>query len=126
LRAPTAGDESEDWLLASVAEIEMAGRDTVASVEAVIASLESVREARRSGRSSAEIAGGIIAAGGPAMRRRAGAAVAGYERAIMIFRSRVVRSLVDDEQLSFSEVARRMGVSRQKVTRLYHAAPPPP
>jgi predicted DNA-binding protein (UPF0251 family) len=44
-----------------------------------------------------------------------------YEHAVMLFRRGMVRALVDEGGLSLTEVARRMGVSRQGVARLYDA-----
>ena len=37
----------------------------------------------------------------------------------MMYRVGLIRAMVDEEKLSFAEVARRMGVSRQMIARLY-------
>jgi predicted DNA-binding protein (UPF0251 family) len=42
-----------------------------------------------------------------------------YERAVMRLRGGVVRALIDEENVSLTELAQRMGVSRQVVARLY-------
>ena len=39
--------------------------------------------------------------------------------AVTEYRAHVIRSLVDDEHLSFSEIGDVIGVSRQMVARLY-------
>ncbi len=38
----------------------------------------------------------------------------------MVYRVCLIRAMVDEEKLSFAQVARHMGVSRQMVARLYH------
>lgn len=54
-------------------------------------------------------------------RRETAKAFADYERAVGSLRASMVRALVDEEGASFSALARRMGISRQAVTRLYEA-----
>jgi predicted DNA-binding protein (UPF0251 family) len=44
------------------------------------------------------------------------------ERAVADYRASKVRALVDEEQLTFTEVAKLTGVSRQIVARLYKGA----
>lgn len=112
----------DDWLLRSVDHVEEAGRATIAGVEALIASLEPLRQQRGAGVPLAGIADDLIARGGPAVRRRCGEALAEYARAVMLFRARMIRAMVDTEGMSLSEVSRKLGVSRQMVTRLYRAA----
>jgi hypothetical protein len=61
----------------------------------------------------------VADAGGREARRGVDEAFARYERAVMTFRSSVVRALVHGDGLSLSEVGRRLGISRQMATRLY-------
>jgi predicted DNA-binding protein (UPF0251 family) len=87
----------------------------------VVHSLADTRVERDAGLSIAEIAERVLSRAGRETRLRAATAMDEYERAAMRFRGAVVRALVEGGNLSLTEVARRMGVSRQVVTRLYQA-----
>jgi hypothetical protein len=85
--------------------------------------LVSARRRRLAGASMLEIVDDLVAAGGPeALRRETARAFARYERAVKAFRGTVIRTLVDQEGVRLSEVSRRLSISRQMTTRLYHAA----
>jgi hypothetical protein len=85
----------------------------------VVQSLAETRRERNAGSPIAETADQVLARQGRETRLHASAAMDAYERAAMRFRSGMVRALVEEGNLSLTEVARRMGVSRQVVTRLY-------
>jgi DNA-binding NtrC family response regulator len=104
--------------------------DIAAAVEAARQALDestdplvSVRRRRLAGASMLEIVDDLVAAGGhEALRRQTARAFAVYERAVQAFRGTVIRTLVDEEGASMSEVSRRLSISRQMTTRLYDAA----
>jgi Trp operon repressor len=108
-----------DWLLGSIDEVERKARAAQDALDAVVQSLAETRDERGAGLTMAEIADRALAQGGRETRLRAATAMDEYERAAMTLRGRVIRALIDDGNLSLTEVARRMGVSRQVVTRLY-------
>ena len=66
-------------------------------------------------RSSTISSPGVVASA----RLRSSAAIDAFEHAVMVYRVGLIRAMVDEEKLSFSEVGRRMGVSRQMIARLY-------
>jgi hypothetical protein len=47
--------------------------------------------------------------------------IAEWQRCVQRLRSLVVRRLVDDDGLTFAEVARHLSISRQMATRLYNS-----
>jgi hypothetical protein len=61
----------------------------------------------------------LISQGGREARLRSSAAIEAFEHAVMVYRVGLIRAMVDEEKLSFAEVARLLGVSRQMVARLY-------
>ena len=61
--------------------------------------------------------------GGREIRDRTVKAFAAYEHAMTLHRSVAIRALVDDGGMTFSQVARLGGVSRQMIARLYAADP---
>jgi DNA-directed RNA polymerase sigma subunit (sigma70/sigma32) len=63
----------------------------------------------------------LIDRGGREARLRTSAAIDAFEHAIMVYRIGLIRAMVDDEKLSFTEVGRHLGVSRQMIARLYRA-----
>lgn len=112
----------EDWFVAAVDEVERAGRAASSALDDVIRELQSARQARRAGRPIGEIVDELIAAGGRESRLSAADAFDHYERAVASMRAAVVRALVDDDGQTFTEVGRRLGVSRSMVARLYRTA----
>jgi predicted HTH domain antitoxin len=66
-----------------------------------------------------EIVADLISQGGREARLRSSAAIEAFEHAVMVYRVGLIRAMVDEEKLSFAEVARLMGVSRQMIARLY-------
>jgi DNA-directed RNA polymerase specialized sigma subunit len=110
-----------DWLLASIELVESAAEAARRALDAAVQSVEETRRERQAGLPMVEIADRALARSGREARLQASAAMDEYENAVMRFRGGVVRALVDEGNLSLSEVARRMGVSRQVVARLYRA-----
>lgn len=110
---------SEDWFVRAIERVAEAGRSACREIDHAVRDLEAGRQARLSGRPVSEIVDELIARGGPAVRRRTAQAFQDYERAINALRAAVVRTLVDEHGHSFTEVARRLMVSRQAIARLY-------
>jgi hypothetical protein len=51
------------------------------------------------------------------------AAINAFENAVAVYRGGLIRAMVDEEKLTFTEVGRILGVSRQMASRLYHERP---
>jgi hypothetical protein len=112
---------SEDWFESAVARVAQAGRAACVSLEDAVRSLEDGARWRSTGRSVTDIVDDLLAGGGRDIRLGTTDVFRDYERAIAAMRASVVRFLVDDEGLSLTDVARKMGVSRQAVARLYRS-----
>jgi len=84
--------------------------------------LAGARQQRLAGKTPLEVGLGLIERGSPEARASAASSFDDFERAVMAFRQLTVRSAVEDDGWSVSELARRMGISRQRVSRLYQAA----
>lgn len=123
---PTA---STAWLLEAIKRIEQSGEDAQRAIGAGVASTDMARERLEAGMPISEIVADLMAQGGREARLRSSAAVDEYEHAVMVYRAGLVRAMVDEEQMSFAQVAQVMAVSRQMITRLYHSlcdeCPPP-
>jgi hypothetical protein len=93
-----------------------------------IASIDGARERLVAGMSVSELVEDLIAKGGRETRLKSSAAVEAFEHAVMVYRVGLIRAMVDEEKLSFTEVGRRFGVSRQMIARLYRhdERPDPP
>ena len=113
---------SEDWFVRAIERVAEAGRLAVQEIEQSVRELEAGRHARLFGRPLAEVVEELIGRGGPQIRSRTAQAFRDYERAIAAMRAGVVRALVDEHGHTFTDVARKLGVSRQAVARLYHQA----
>lgn len=114
-----AAVESTDWLLESIRRVERTGESARAAITRAVESIEGSRQQRIEGKPISSIVDDLMARGGRESRLKSAAAVDDFEHAIMEFRVGLIRALIDDEGLSFSEVGRRIGVSRQMVARLY-------
>lgn len=64
----------------------------------------------------------LIGAGGRWLRLGASEAFTAYEQALNEMRAGVVRVLVETDGLSLTDVASKMGVSRQAAAKLYKRA----
>jgi hypothetical protein len=110
-----------DWLLDSIDGVERAGALAQHEISASIESLERAKGQREAGVSVATIVSDLEADGARETRLRAAGAMATYEHAMMVFRVGLVRDLIDRDGLTFTEVGRRIGVSRQMTARLYRS-----
>jgi hypothetical protein len=110
---------STPWLLDAIKRIEQTGEEAQRAIGEGLASVEGARERLVTGVPVSVIVADLIAEGGREARLRSSAAIDAFEHAVMMYRVGLIRAMVDEEELSFAEVARRMGVSRQMIARLY-------
>lgn len=111
---------AEDWLVAALRSVEGTATEAAARLSVVDGVLAPLRADREAGVPLPVIAQRLVDGGGEA-RRAAAAAFLKYEQAVSVLRAQVVCALVDEEGATLSALARRMGLSRQAVTRLYEA-----
>jgi len=116
---------STHWLLAAIERVEQTGEEAQRAIGEGVASIDEARERLLAGVPVSEIVEYLIAQGGREARLRSSAAVETFEHAVMVYRVGLVRAMIDEEGLTFTEVGRRMGVSRQMIARLYryHGGP---
>ncbi len=107
------------WLLEAIKHIEQTGEEAQRAIAEGVVSIDRARERLTAGVPVSEIVDDLIARGGRDARLRSSAAIDAFEHAVMVYRVGLIRAMVDEEKLSFSEVGRRMGVSRQMIARLY-------
>jgi hypothetical protein len=107
------------WLLDAIQRIEETGEEAQRAIGQGLASIDGARERLMAGVPVSEIVTDLIAQGGREARLRSSASIEAFEHAVMLYRVGLIRSMVDGEKLTFAEVARRMGVSRQMIARLY-------
>jgi DNA-directed RNA polymerase specialized sigma24 family protein len=110
---------SEDWYLDSIDQVERAADDLHASLDVVMDALADARTARVAGDDLGDIIRGLIERGGREARLAPTHAFHAFEQALTSYRARAIRSLVDDEHMTYTEIAELIGVSRQMVARLY-------
>lgn len=114
--------DHDDWLLAA---LDVAARANAAAVEALEASARTfpqIGRQREAGVPLADIIDHTLAAGGQKLRTDAGRAIVDYQAAVMRLRAAIVRGMVEEAGMTLTAVAACLGLSRQKVSRLYHAA----
>ncbi len=115
-RSPVA---STDWLLEAIKRVEQTGEEARRAIGEGVASIDTFRERLVAGVPVSEIVDDGIAQGGRETRLRASAAIEAFEHAVMVYRAGLIRAMVDEEKLSFTEIGSRIGVSRQMIARLY-------
>lgn len=109
---------TEDWLLGMLDEVERTATAAMSELAGAVEVLRDIRAERVGGLDLVSVAEALAVRGAPA-RRSAAAAFQDYEHAVAVLRGRVIRTLVDDQGVTLSALARRMGLSRQAVARLY-------
>jgi hypothetical protein len=110
---------STPWLLEAIKRIEQTGEEAQRAIGEGLASIDGARRRLEADIPVSEIVADLMAQGGREARLRSSAAIEAFEHAVMMYRVGLIRAMVDEEKLSFAEVARRMGVSRQMIARLY-------
>jgi len=114
----------QEWFALAVENVVTAGQRAGAAIERATGELESCRDAQREGVPLSKVVDRLIGGGGRETRLGAAEAFRDFERAVASMRAAVVRGLIDDEDLSLSDVAQRMRISRQAVARLYRSQDP--
>jgi DNA-directed RNA polymerase specialized sigma24 family protein len=110
---------SDDWYLDSIDLVQRAADDLHASLDVVMDALADARTARVAGDGVVDIVRGLVARGGRETRLAPTQAFRAFEQAITAYRARAIQALVDDEHMTYTEIAGLLGVSRQMVARLY-------
>lgn len=113
---------SQDWCLVSTARVEGAANDLREQLERLMDALREAQSRRLAGAGAVDIATGLMARGGRETRLAPTVAFRKFEAAVTEYRASLIRALVDEDQLTFTEVGRLTGASRQMVARLYHRA----
>jgi hypothetical protein len=117
---------SRNWLLEAIEQVERTGAEAQRAITAGVASIDAARQQLVAGTPVSGIVGDLVSRGGRDARLAASAAIDAFEHAIMLYRGGLIRAMVDDEKLTFTEVGRLLGVSRQMTARLYHEHPERP
>jgi hypothetical protein len=112
---------STNRLLEAIERVEQTGEEAQRAIREGVASVETAREQLVAGAPVSEMVDDLIARGGRQARLRSSAAIDAFEHAVMVYRVGLIQAMVDDEKLSFTEVGRRLGVSRQMIARLYRS-----
>ncbi|MCU1601077.1 MAG: hypothetical protein JWO22_1786 [Frankiales bacterium] len=108
-----------DWYGQAVQRVEDEARRLKASVDAAALMLKTAAEQHRDGADLPDVIGRLVAEGGRTTRRSSATAFAAFEAAVTSYRSQVVTALVDQHDMTYTEIARLIGVSRQMVARLH-------
>jgi hypothetical protein len=120
---PMGGQEvtamSDDWYLGSIDQVQRAADDLHASLDVVVDALADARTARVAGDGLVDIIRALVDRGGREARLAPTQAFHAFEQSITAYRARAIRALVDDEHMTYTEIAELIGVSRQMVARLY-------
>jgi hypothetical protein len=112
----------DDWYVASIDAITRAAEELRAALDVTLGVLAPARQERLAGVGILDIVSGIVTRGGRAARLTPTVAFRDFERALTAYRAQAIRALVDDEHLTFTEVANLTGVSRQMIARLYKSS----
>jgi hypothetical protein len=113
---------SDDWFLLAVRVVDAAAADLHAAVDSVVDLLREAADQRSGGLPVQAVVAGLVDRGGRDARLAPTLAFERFEGALTAYRARAIRALVDEEGLTFTEVGRLTGVSRQMVARLYRSA----
>jgi hypothetical protein len=115
---------TDDWYVAAIDNVDRAAQAAHAAIDRTVEALLEARQERIAGIPLVDIVDHLVARGGRETRRSADEAFREYADAVTAYRAATIRALVDQELLTMSEIARRTGVSRQMVARLYRSADP--
>jgi hypothetical protein len=112
----------EDWCIASVDRIDGAANDLHEALERFVDALREARSGRLAGSGAVDITHGLVARGGRTLRLAPTVAFREFEAAVTDYRASMIRALVDEDHLTFTEIGELTGASRQMVARLYRRA----
>lgn len=113
---------NEDWA-ATIGRVEGTAQDLHEAVGVVVDALSEARSERRAGVADIDVVKGLVARGGRVLRNTPTEAFREFERAVTDYRTAMIRTLVDEHRMTFTEIGQLSGVSRQMVARLYRRAP---
>ena len=108
-----------DCFTQTVAHVTETARGVKDAMDAAVRRLEQSRDERSNGAPLGEVVDGFMSAGGREMRLGVTEAFHDYERATAAVRACIIRTLVDEHGLSFTQVGEKLRISRQAVGRLY-------
>jgi len=112
----------DDWYVASIDDVQRSAENLKAAIDRAMDALLEARSSRLAGVGLVDIVHGLVAGGGRDTRLGPTRAFNAWEGAIAAYRAQTVRALVDEEHMTFTEIGKLTGVSRQMVARLYQAA----
>jgi hypothetical protein len=115
------GDESnsQDRYVNAIDNVEQCARAAHDALDGAVEAFRMARQERLAGLPHTEIVRGLLARGADGSRRRADEACREFIAALSEFRAVSVRMMIDEDGMTFSDVARLAGVSRQMIARLY-------
>lgn len=108
----------DDWLLAAIDEVLRSADQTRTEIVSAAGMLRHILALRATGRELVDIAE-VLGSSGLTARQRVAAAYQRYEHAVAGLRADVIYALIEENGATLSGLARRMGIARQVVTRLY-------
>ncbi len=108
-----------DWYVEHVELIGAAAADLHSAIDGVVDSLRLAGRLRTEGAELVDLVRWLGERGGRRHRLGPTLAFREFETALAAYRAQAVRVLVDEDHLTFSEIARLAGVSRQMVAKLY-------
>jgi len=110
---------TDDWYIASIDRVEATASDLCDAIDRAIGNFRKAQVERRAGVDVVDIVKDLAAGGAKEVRLAATIAFREFETAVTDYRAQVIKSLVDEERMTFSEIGEMIGVSRQMVARLY-------
>ncbi|MDX6410311.1 MAG: hypothetical protein QOE13_3382, partial [Gaiellaceae bacterium] len=110
---------SDDWFLASIDQVQRAADDLHGALDLVMDALAEARAAHLADAGLVDIVQGLVDRGGRETRLLPTAAFHAFEQAVTAYRARAIRALVEEEHMTYTEIAQLTGVSRQMVARLH-------
>jgi hypothetical protein len=111
-----------DWYVASIDEVQRSADDLKAAIDRTVDALVEARASRLAGVELVDIVCRLVAGGGRETRLGPTRAFKAWEAAVTEYRAHAVRALVDEDQMTYTQIGELIGVSRQMVARLYQSA----
>ncbi|HEV7524247.1 MAG TPA: hypothetical protein VGP92_04740 [Acidimicrobiia bacterium] len=100
-------------------KVERAAAELHERTRALVAVVVATREQRRADAPIAQMVADAVALGAVTARRAVEDAWRAYAASVSELRAATVRMLVDETGMTFTDVARVLGISRQMASRLY-------
>jgi hypothetical protein len=113
--------DTRAWLDECIAAVVDSGRELCVAVNEAVAALADARRQHQAGAGFVDAIVALLESDPRKRRVMAEMAIARYEHSTMQLRARVVRTLVDEDGMTLTAVARRLRISRQMAARLYHS-----